>query len=300
MKSIIFALIAFLAVFSQVSAQNCGECEIVVTFVESWVENNATETQILQYLEIACSTIFSSEETTCDSILNNGISEIIQYLNQDETPEEVCTQIGFCTSNSKHSKPISPAKLTKLSNQIQQTAECSECEEFVSYIEEWMENSNNEADIITTVEVLCTYFPEWETTCDTFISYGVDDVIDYIEKEENATVVCNQVGACGASQKPKPSKVPTQSECTGCEYVIGFIENWVSSNYSVSQIETYIDAICPYIPDYSTQCTQVIAQEIPAIVQAIEDEETPADICASLGLCGSANKSMNKKVNKKH
>jgi len=281
MNSFLFGLVTILALFSQqIAAQNCGECVLVVSFVETWVESNATETEIAQYLDVACSTIFSSEEAVCDSIINTGLGEIISYLDQNETPTQVCTSLGFCSSKAN------PIKISKPVHSIKQTAECSECEEFVSYIEEWMDNSENEQDIITTVEVICTYFPEWESACDMFVEYGVDDVVDIIEKEENATVVCGQVGACTSST---PISIK-QSECTGCEYVIGFVENWVSSNSSVTQIEQYLDAICPYIPDYSTQCTQVIAQEVPFIVQQLEDQETPAAICASLGLCSSSKK----------
>jgi len=284
MKSIVL-LIAVLAIFlskpGSSEAQSCGDCEIVITFVETWVDANATDQEIASYLDIACSTIFSSEEATCDAIVSQGLGEIIGWLNQNETPEQVCVQLGFCTSTLF--KGLSKVASFKTSA-IQQTEECSDCESVIGHIENWMNATSNQGEIITTVEIVCTFMPEWESVCDNIIDAGVPDVIQWIEEEENSTVVCGQLGMCG-TQQPKKIK---QSDCGGCETIIGFIENWALNNATAQEIETYVDAICPFIPDYSQQCTEVIAQEIPVILQYIEQDESPSVICAEIGLCSSS------------
>jgi len=280
MNSIVFGLLAILAIFSsQISAQSCGDCEIVVTFIETWVDNNATETQIATYLDVACSTIFSGEQATCDAIIQEGLGEIIGYINQDETPTQVCTQLSFCTSKPKA---------------VKQSNVCGDCEEVIGYIENWLNNTENSYEVVVAVEVVCTFMPEWETTCDYIVEYGVDDLIDFIETEEQPDAVCLEIGACNNTAVVAKPVIKTstvhQSECSGCEVIIGYIETWVESNFTVTEIETYLDAICPYFAGYSEQCTQIIAQEVPSIVAALENEENAQAICTELGLCTSAKK----------
>jgi len=279
MNSIVFGLLAILAIFSsQISAQSCGDCEIVVTFIETWVDNNATETQIATYLDVACSTIFSGEQATCDAIIQEGLGEIIGYINQDETPTQVCTQLNFCTSKPKA---------------VKQSDVCGDCEEVIGYIENWLNSTENSEEVVVAVEVVCTFMPEWETTCDYIVAYGVDDLIDFIETEEQPDVVCQQIGACNVT---KPAISLKQAECSGCEVVVGYIETWVESNYTVTQIETYLDAICPYIPDFSEQCTEIISQQVPLIVQELEGDESAQAVCTQIGICSSAKKPAHKSL----
>jgi len=208
MNCVIFAIFAILAV-TGISAQNCGDCELVITFVDTWVDANATDQEIATYLDVACSTIFSAEESECDAIVATGVTEIVQWLNENETPSQVCTQLGFCSSRRVKShmgglktiKAIEakPVKLVKAAPQIK------------------------------------------------------------------------------------------QSDCGACEVIIGYIEGWAVNNATATQIETYLEAICPYIPNYSQQCTQVIVAEVPTILQYLEQNESPEVICTEIGLCSSSN-----------
>ena len=192
-RKVIFALFALLAIFSAsstVKAQDCGTCELVMNFVEQWVENNATETQILQYLDTICS-LFPSYQTTCDAVASQGITQVIAWINSNETPETICTQIGMCSSKKathyKSFNKISKPTLTKMNGKVQvptldalmkakilpskplkvnapQGFGCSGCLEVISVIENWLDQSNNQQEVITAVEVVCTYMPGWETT----------------------------------------------------------------------------------------------------------------------------------------
>jgi len=279
---LIFALLAILAICpflkNQAKAQSCGECEIVITFVETWVNNNATEAEISAYLDVACSTIFSAYEQTCDQIVAQGIAEIISYIQQDETPTQICTNMGFCTS--------AKADCAKI-----QDAECDECEMAVSTIETWLDNTNNQADVVTAVEVVCTYMPSWTSTCDAMIVAGVPSVVNWIDTNENSTVVCGQLELCGTTKIAKPIK-NVGDECSSCQVLVGFIENWALNNATAEQIESYLDTLCPLIPDYTTQCEQIVNSEIPSILAQLEADENPAAICTQLGACTSGIKKL--------
>jgi len=277
----ILVLIAILAIcpFLKAKAQSCGDCEIVIGLIETWVDNNATDQQIETYLDVACATIFSAYQQTCDALVAQGVSEIIAWINQDESSQQICTQLGFCTPGS-----IS----------ISQTGECDTCETAVSTIEVWLDNTQNQGDVITTVEVVCTAMPAWASTCDAMVIAGVPSVINWIETYENSTTVCGQLGLCNAEVAPvkviAPIKASTPSkglgdECSDCQLLVTFVENWSLNNATADQIEQYLDTLCPFLPDYTQQCEQIVNSYIPQILAYLEADENPTTICTQLGAC---------------
>jgi hypothetical protein len=281
MKSIIILIFALLALFSASKAQECTECTLVISMVESWVEQNATEAQILQFLDTLC-TIVPSYQAVCDQIAESSLAQIIAYINQDQTPTEVCTEIGMCTS--MEFQLIKNFFLATKVNDL----ECGSCEDVISTIEQWLDASNNQQEVITAIEVVCTYMPDWETTCDAMVEAGVPTVVTWIDTYENSTVVCDQLGLCTPTT---PFKIfHSSDECGECEQIVTVIENYVASNATESAIESYLDIACTVVPQWTDVCENVIAQEIPQIITLLEQEEDPQAVCTALDLCSSNSK----------
>jgi len=290
--AIIFALFAL---FAASKAQNCASCELVIGMIETWVEANATESQILQYLETVC-TLFPQYQATCDQIASQSLSEIIGYLQDDETPSQVCTQLGMCTSEARsffialqdvHKLKNLPKPIKSSFKNDKQDVECGSCENVISVIEEWLDQSNNQQEVISAIEVVCTYMPGWDTTCDAIISAGVPTVVTWIETYENSTMVCNQLGLCGSTEEKPVPVIHVTDDCGECQQIIATVENYLASNTSESAIETYLDIACTVIPQWTTICETVISQELPQIIDMIEQQESPVTICTTLGLCSS-------------
>jgi len=82
----------------------CFGCETVISSMESWVEDNATDSEIVSSLDALC-TLVPSFQAQCDAIVSEGVTEVVTYIEKNETPEQVCQQIGFCTSNKIVSTP---------------------------------------------------------------------------------------------------------------------------------------------------------------------------------------------------
>jgi len=163
--------------------------------------------------------------------------------------------------------------------------ECSGCEEVIGIIENWLSQANDQQEVIAAIEVVCTYMPDWEATCDAMIAAGVPTVVTWIDKNENDTVVCNQLGMCGNTQTKKVRHV--MDDCGECQEIVSTIESYVASNYSESVIATYLEIVCTLVPQFTQICDQYITQYLPMIIEAIENEETPTQICTTLGVCSS-------------
>jgi len=269
MKAVIL-LVALVAIFAPVAyAQECSACEAVITLVEGWVANNSTEQQIAQYLETVC-LLVPGYTAVCDAIVSEGVTQIITWIKQNETPQTICTQLGLCTSKTK------PLDL-----------ECEGCEDVIGYVEQWLANTNDQQIVISAVEVVCTYMPGWESTCDAIIAAGVPDVIQWVETYENKTTVCVQLDLCTGKKAPLPKS--QQQTCGDCQSIVETIDNWVSMNVVQQNIESSLATACNLIPQWQDICTSVIKKmEVPQIIQWVQNDEKPEAICTSLGLCSDA------------
>jgi saposin len=100
-------------VLPKVGDAPCFGCEALISSVESWVEDNATEQEIVVSLDTVC-TLVPSLQTQCDAVVAEGVTNIVTYIEKDETPEQVCQQIGFCSSNRKPKTQAPSNKMHKI------------------------------------------------------------------------------------------------------------------------------------------------------------------------------------------
>jgi len=283
-----------------VTAQQCGLCETLIQYIEGLMEQNATVTEIEQELEVICS-VFPAFQQVCDQIVEQGVPQIITWIEQNEDPQEICTQLGLCTSKAAAHPKILPINFGKLfSSMPGQDSGCSDCEYIIGVIEQWMDNTNNQQEIVTAVEIVCTYMPDWEQTCDAIIAAGVPEVIQWIETYENNTIVCTQLGMCSGevvSEVQVYAPNAPEDDCSDCTQLVQWIENWVAQNSTENEIELYLETVCSLIPGYTQLCDEVLVAELPAIIQYLENNESPSTVCAQIGVCTSISPAIKLAIN---
>ena len=78
--------------------------------------------------------------------------------------------------------------------------------------------------------------------------------------------------------------------CTACEEVIGYVEDWVDANKTLEEIEVLLDELCEDLGGgiFTTVCEQIVATGVEEILQYLEDNFTPEEVCVELGLCDAA------------
>jgi len=188
-------------------AQNCDICESVVGAIENWVEANATVAQIEAAIEQLCAYV-PAFQAVCDQLVQTGIATIVQWIENNENPTQICTQLGFCGSKLmkgkfNHKLMTPPNKLVQPKPALKD-AVCDSCEQVIGLIETWLNNANTEAQIESYLETFCALIPGFEQTCDAIAQAGVPAVVNWIIQNENATIVCTQLGLCTSNQI-KPS-----------------------------------------------------------------------------------------------
>jgi len=164
--------------------------------------------------------------------------------------------------------------------------DCDICKTLIIAIESWLEANKTMAQIETDLDLVCQLAPPFAPVCEQFVAWGVPDIVNYIKTNEDPTTFCNQAGICATKSQPKIVK-PKDVNCYMCTYVIQSMESWLEQNATVNQIEQNLDQLCALIPGFESQCDAIVAQEVPQIIQWIEQNQTPDQICSQLGFCNS-------------
>jgi len=94
---------------------DCSICIFVVGQVEDYIASNATEQEIMDALNQACS-LLGSFEAQCRSLVAN-LPAYIAQLEKAESPTTICTQTGICTARANNNnKPKTHFRLHSANN----------------------------------------------------------------------------------------------------------------------------------------------------------------------------------------
>jgi len=76
----------------------------------------------------------------------------------------------------------------------------------------------------------------------------------------------------------------TGLECDVCQFVAQEAEALLLTNKTLTQIETDLDSLCQKTK-YDTLCESVVNTYLPKIIEFLEQEATPQQVCQQVGLC---------------
>ena len=78
----------------------------------------------------------------------------------------------------------------------------------------------------------------------------------------------------------------TNLKCDTCKLSINLVENYLQNNHTVTELEQILDNLCSKTP-ISNECTQLVNEYLPSIINLIEQKETPDEICNQIHICNS-------------
>lgn len=78
------------------ASDDCQTCQLLIGFIESYVEANKTLEQIEGYLNKLC--LLTPFAKDCIKFVDTYTPIIVQYIQNNEDPKTVCKQIGVCSS----------------------------------------------------------------------------------------------------------------------------------------------------------------------------------------------------------
>jgi hypothetical protein len=76
----------------------CGLCVWVSGIVENYLSKNETETKIENSIDKLCSALPGKYGDLCKNVVEPRIPDLIQLIEQKESPDVICSQLKLCDS----------------------------------------------------------------------------------------------------------------------------------------------------------------------------------------------------------
>ena len=144
---------------------NCAICQYAMETLYTILENKDNQDEIRNTLDTLCEYMPSSISKPCEEYVDAYAETVIQLILQDFTPQQICAEIGLCSSVSEVVMTVQDTK-------------CILCEYVIKTLDDLLANNATEAEIKTALEVSTTmiflslysifafflFFKKWSTT----------------------------------------------------------------------------------------------------------------------------------------
>jgi hypothetical protein len=76
----------------------CETCHVIVRVVDAWLAQNKSKEAIERDLKTFCTFFLHKDRATCDTIANTDTEKLIEWIENNETPEKACgqDQLKYC------------------------------------------------------------------------------------------------------------------------------------------------------------------------------------------------------------
>ena len=260
---------------------NCEMCEFAMNEIFSVLQDKDDQDMVKNALESICYRLPDSIERNCEDFVEKYTTTIINLIVSGLTPDEICSALNLCTSETTPSPTPSPASKADTT--------CVLCEYIITTLDTMLEDKTNKDEIKETLEKLCSVLPSSvKDQCDTFVETYTDLIIDMLTKDVSPEMICTNLGLCKSAGNIVQHRVEIKKKpyCALCEMVITQLDQMLQDKTNEAQIEQALDVVCFSLPDpVHKQCEKLVTKYTEKIIDMFVAEYTPALICAELSLC---------------
>uniref|UniRef100_A0A671YST3 Prosaposin n=1 Tax=Sparus aurata TaxID=8175 RepID=A0A671YST3_SPAAU len=170
----------------------CAICEFVMKQLESMLEDQKTEEEVIQAVEKVCTYLPKSLSTECKDLIETYGQAIIELLVQQADPKTVCTVLALCNE----------ARLALDQARFKVGGYCQVCKMAITYVDELLEKNATEAQIEEAVRKACSFLPDsLQTECDQLVEQYEPVLVQLLLQMLDPDFVCMKVGACPEAER---------------------------------------------------------------------------------------------------
>lgn len=253
----------------------CSACEIVITLVEDWLSNGSTEQEIITKLQTYCNSlpVFVSE---CEQIAQNDVPQIINWIEQSKTPNEICGSLSFCSTMKALN--VDP---------------CGLCKTAAGLLEQQLQNPDVQKRIQGELSKLCPSLPSpaIQQACQGLVA-EIPELVQLLEKNLTPDKACEALKLCSANVAPfaarRVAASRSSSFCTECNAVAQLAGPYLSQLPGI--LNGLIPQACQSIPaQYQDTCQKVLQAADAELTQALQNPSALCNAIAEATHRGSCN-----------
>ncbi|XP_051042713.1 prosaposin isoform X2 [Phodopus roborovskii] len=289
----------------------CDICKTVVTEAGNLLKNNATQEEILRYLEKTCEWIHdSSIQNSCKEAVDSYLPVILDMIKGEmSNPGEVCSALNLCQSLQKylaeqnHQKQLESNKIPEANDAV-----CQDCVKMVTDIQTAVRTNS------TYVQSLVEHVKE---ECDRLGPGMADMCKNYVDQYSEVAVqmmmhmqpkeICALFGFCDKTKKvPMKTLVPASEAfkdifpdlermdsfeahniifCQACKFVMQKLSGLMANSATKELVVKTVNKACSLLPaPASTKCTDVIDTFGYSLLDVLLKEVSPS-WCGMIRLC---------------
>jgi len=173
------------------STLNCTICKLVMTQIENLLTQNASQAQIIKYIDDHVCKPLGPLDSICETLMNTYGPQAIKLLANKVDPEKVCEIIGMCTNKTAiyHSRLDTKTKMqsrkemkkTRVATKSRKAElkanplECEACQYVIQFLENELKNNKTETAIVKALDAVCIIAPSsLKDKCNNIIkTYGI-------------------------------------------------------------------------------------------------------------------------------
>ncbi|PIK50803.1 hypothetical protein BSL78_12333 [Apostichopus japonicus] len=195
----------------------CEVCKLVVSQIEVYLKDGATEEEITAALEKFCSILPSSLANQCTAFMDQYGPVVLKLLADEMDPDQVCSFLKLCAA------------------EFQQSPKCTLCEYVMQKLETMISKQSTVAEIEAALEKVCSLLPgSISDQCQQFVDQYTPTIINLIVQNVSPQLICRTLGLCKASSE---SDVHEQlgPTCVLCQYVMKELESLLAKESTILQ-----------------------------------------------------------------
>ncbi|KAM3606641.1 uncharacterized protein V6R79_020329 [Siganus canaliculatus] len=174
----------------------CAICEFVMKQLESMLEDQATEEEVIQAVEKVCTYLPKSLTTQCKDLVETYGQAIIELLVQQADPKTVCTVLALCNDAKRAFVPALDQTRFKVGGY------CDVCKLAVNYMDQLLEKNATKEQIEEAVRKVCSFLPDsLQTQCDQLVEQYEPVLVQLLLEALDPEFVCMKVGACPEAER---------------------------------------------------------------------------------------------------
>ncbi|XP_041866997.1 prosaposin isoform X2 [Melanotaenia boesemani] len=169
----------------------CAICEFVMKQLETMIEDQTTEEEVIQAVEKVCTLLPSSLTAQCKDLIETYGQAIIELLVQQADPKTICTVLALCNDASRaYVAPLDQSR-------FKAGGFCEVCKMAVNYMDGILEQNATEEEIKEVVKKVCSFLPDaYKTECDQLIAQYEPILVQLMLQMLDPDFVCTKLGAC--------------------------------------------------------------------------------------------------------
>ncbi|CAN9499921.1 unnamed protein product [Ophioblennius macclurei] len=169
----------------------CTICEFVMKQLESMLEDEATEEEVVEAVEKVCTFLPSTLSGQCKDLVETYGKAIIELLVQQADPKTVCTVLALC-NDAKRALVVALDK-----PRFKAGGYCEVCKMAMNYIDNLLEQNATEAEIEEAVRKVCSFLPgPYQKECDQLVEQYEPVLVQLLLQMLDPEFVCTKMGAC--------------------------------------------------------------------------------------------------------